>query len=225
LIGGFAVVNKGWRWTEWIILFFAVAAFLGGLGMKETYKKTILQRNAKKLGIQTPAGPSGVALLKFLFNVTFFRPIHMLYTEPIVIAWSLYIGFSFAVLYSFFAAFPYVYATAYGFDIQQIGMTFLSLAIGSILGSVTVILVDRLVYQRYHRAWIAGGADGKVPPERRLYAAMIGGFGLPIGLFWFAWTAKPDVHWISSVIAAVFIAWGNICVFVSGHLRLGSAIG
>lgn len=182
--------------------------------MKETYKKTILQSHAKKLGLETPAGPSGLPALKFLLHVTFFRPIHMLYTEPIVIAWSLYIGFSFAVLYSFFAAFPYVYATVYGFDLQQIGLTFISIAVGSILGSLAVILADRLIYQRRLVIKKSQGSLGARLPEHRLYAAMMGSFGLPVGLFWFAWTAKADTHWISSVIAAVFIAWGNLCIFV-----------
>ena len=183
--------------------------------MNETYKKTILQRHAKKLGLETPSGPAGLAALKFILNVTFFRPLHMLYTEPIVIAWSLYIGFSFGILYSFFAAFPYVYARVYGFDIQQIGLTFLSIAVGSILGSVTVILLDRLVYRRRYAVWRSQGAIGTLPPEHRLYAAMVGSISLPCGLFWFAWTARQDVHWISSVIAAVLIAWGNLCIFVS----------
>jgi len=144
----------------------------------------------------------------------------MLYTEPIVIVWSIYIAFNFAVLYSFFAAFPFVYTNVYGFDIQQIGLTFISLAIGSISASATVILVDRLWYQKLHASRNSKWTSGVVPPEYRLYAAMIGSFGLPVGLFWYAWTAKADIHWISSVIAASFIAWGNLCVFMSGLLYL-----
>jgi hypothetical protein len=29
-----------------------------------------------------------------------------------------------------------------------------------------------------------------------------------VGLFWFGWTANPEVHWIAPVIAAVFIGAG-----------------
>lgn len=212
LIGGFAVVNKGWRWTQWIILFFAVATFIAALPMKETYKKTIVQRHAKKVGAAPAPGPAGLAALKFLLHVTFLRPVQMLYSEPIVIAWSLYIGFAFAVLYSFFASFPYVYSTVYGFSIEQVGLTFISIAIGSLLGSVSVILVDRLVYQKQA---VKGKMSGeRVPPEQRLHAAMMGSVLLPLGLFWYGWTAREGVHWLSSVIAAVFIAWGNLCIFV-----------
>lgn len=182
--------------------------------MQETYKKTILAKRARKLGAGPPPGPSGLTAMKFLLNVTFIRPLHMLYSEPIVIAWSLYIGFSFAVVYSFFAAFPYVYTSAYGFNVKENGLTFLSIAVGSILGSVHVILVDRIQYRKKFAAWKAQGRTEKFPPEHRLYAAMAGSFGLPIGLFWFAWTARNETHWIVSVIASVFTAWGNMCIFV-----------
>lgn len=193
--------------------------------MRETYKKTILQRHAKAQGVEVAPGPSGLAALKFVFYITFLRPIHMLFTEPIVIAWSIYIAFNFGVLYSFFAAFPFVYSTVYGFDIQQIGLTFISLAIGSVLGCLSVILVDRLWYQKLHASKDSKWNNGLVPPEHRLYAAMIGTFLLPVGLFWYAWTARHDIHWISSVIAAVFIAWGNLCVFVSEVLSVFEIVG
>jgi hypothetical protein len=206
-LGGFAVAAKGWRWTQWIILFFTVFAFILALGMQETYKKIIVARAAKEAGNTPP--------LKLLFQVTLLRPARMLYSEPIVIAWSLYIGFTFAVLYSFFAAFQYVYATVYGFDIQQIGLTFIPIAVGSLLGSLTVIFIDRMIYQKRHAAWKAQGNTGRLAPEQRLHASMVGGFGLPVGLFWFAWTARPEIHWISSQIAAAVIAWGNMCICVS----------
>ena len=188
--------------------------------MRETYKKIILARAAKKAGDPPPPGPSGLQALKFLFQVTLLRPTRMLYSEPIVIAWSLYIGFTFAVLYSFFAAFQYVYATVYGFDIQQIGLTFIPIAVGSLLGSITVILIDRLIYQKHHASWKAQGSIGRVAPEQRLHASMIGGLGFPVGLFWFAWTAKPEIHWISSLIAAAVIAWGNMCIVVGINLHV-----
>lgn len=214
VIGGYAVAGKDWRWTQWIILFFAVVAYIPALAMQETYKKTILLKRAKQMGSATPPGPAGIAALKFLLNVTLFRPLHMLYSEPIVIVWSLYIGFSFAVVYSFFAAFPFVYSTVYGFDVEENGLTFLSIAVGSVAGSVHVILVDRIQWRKRFVGWKARGTTEKCPPEYRLYAAMIGGFGLPIGLFWFAWTARRDTHWIVSVVAGVFTAWSNMCIFV-----------
>jgi hypothetical protein len=55
----------------------------------------------------------------------------------------------------------------------------------------------------------------QIPPEHRLYPSLIGSIGLPIGLFWFGWTARPGVSWASPAAAMIIFAWGNLCVFVS----------
>ena len=182
--------------------------------MEETYKKTILLKRAKSLGLETPKGPSGLAALKFLLHLTFFRPITMLVTEPIVIAWSSYIAFNFAVLYSFFAAFPLVFSSIYNFGPEQTGLTFLAIGVGCILATATFIIIDRLIYRKHHAQSHIQGHAGVVAPEHRLYAAMMGSIGIPFGLFWFAWTARKGIHWMSPVAAAVPFAWGNLCVFV-----------
>ena len=185
VIGGFAAQSKGWRWTQWPILFLSVAAFVYSLFMKETYKKIILQKRAKRLGIPPPpkTGPTGLAALKFLITVTLFRPVHMIFTEPIVGFFSLYIAFNFSVLFGFFDAFPIVFQGVYGFDLGSTGLTWLSVLIGCLLAVATVIMVDRLTYRKHY---ILASKEGRlVAPEHRLYMAMMGSLGLPIGLFWF----------------------------------------
>lgn len=55
-------------------------------------------------------------------------------------------------------------------------------------------------------------------PEHRLYAAMIGSIGLPVGIFWFAWSARMGVHWIVPILALIPFAWGYMLVFISAVL-------
>lgn len=43
---------------------------------------------------------------------------------------------------------------------------------------------------------------------------MLGSFGVTGGLFWFGWSARPNVHWIVPVLAGVSFGWGNLCIFV-----------
>ncbi|KAI9798717.1 MAG: hypothetical protein M1825_004999, partial [Sarcosagium campestre] len=234
VIGGFAAENKGWRWTQWTILFFAAFAIAVALPARETYKKAILERRAKRLGLAPPPrGPTGLAAIKFLLTVTILRPVSMLFTEPIVGFFSLYVAFNFSVLFGFFEAFPLVFGGVYHFTTGQVGLTFLAIGIGCILAFFTIVTIDRLVY---HPRFIAslnrgsgdssgsddaeGTAPGFVAPEHRLYAAMAGSTGLPVGLFWFAWTAREDVHWISPVLAAIPFAWGNLMVFMSSAMYL-----
>ena len=54
---------------------------------------------------------------------------------------------------------------------------------------------------------------------------MFGSLGVPVGLFWVAWTARPGVHWASPVVAAVPFAWGNLSVFTAAALYLVDVYG
>ena len=224
-VGGFTAQNKGWQWTLWTILFMMVPIYLYSLPMKETYKKMILQRRAKKLGIPPPAkvGPTGAAAIKFLITVTLFRPIYMIFNEPIVFFFSIYTAYAFSVLFGFFAAFPIVFEGVYHFSPGFSGLTFLALGLGCVIGVPTSIIISRIKYSKEYVNSIAEGRLGVVAPEHRLYAAMIGSFGLPLALFWFAWTARADIHWISPVLAT--IPFGNILIFTSAALYLVDVYG
>lgn len=225
-VGGFAAQYKGWRWTQWLILFLMVPCYISSLGMKETYKKIIMQRRAKRLDMAPPkTGPTGLAALNFIFTVTLFRPVKMLFTEPIVFFFSLYTGFNFSVIFGFFDAFPIVFQGVYGFDTGLGGLTFLGIGLGCCFGVVTAILVNRIWYHPEYLKSHKEGRLGVVAPEHRLYVAMMGSFGLPIGLFWFAWTARADIHWISPVLATIPFAWGNLCVFTAAALYLVDVYG
>jgi hypothetical protein len=213
-------VRKSWRWTQWTIIFFAIFSIALTLLASETYKKTILAKRAKKLGLPPPPSPfpNRSAKIKFLVTVTLLRPLHMLFTEPIVAFFSLYIAFNFAMLFTFFAAFPYVFEKVYHFNTEQSGLVFLAIGIGCVLGAVTVMICDWYFYQPRFRAAKGNGGNGVVAPEYRLYPALMGSVGLPIGLFWFAWTAREGVSWASPVVAAIPFAWGNMCVFIGEDL-------
>ena len=184
--------------------------------MKETYQKTILERRARLQGFALQqTGPRGFQAFKFLVTVTLLRPLRMLVVEPIVGFLSLYVAFNMSVLFGFFDAFPIVFEGVYHFDTGQTGLTFMGLGLGSCLGVLTFMLVDRYTYQKHYQTSLREGREGTVPPELRLYSGMMGSIALPIGLFWFAWTAK--IHWASPVCAAIPFGWGNFLVFVSSQ--------
>jgi hypothetical protein len=148
--------------------------------MRETYKPTILARRRKALDIAPPPSPFPTtgAKIKFLLTVTLTRPLHMLVAEPIVGFLSLYIAFNFGVLFTFFAAFPYIFSSVYGFSTEQSGLVFLAIGVGCILAIPTALVSDRFIYQKQFRLSHADGKNGVVAPEHRLYPAMWGSFGL-----------------------------------------------
>lgn len=135
----------------------------------------------------------------------------MLVAEPIVALLCLYIAAEFGTLFSFFAAIPYIFGTIYQFNLEQEGLVFVSIIIGCFLALITILLCDTFIYNRQ----TAQDQASSVAPEHRLYPAMIGSIGLPTGLFWYAWTARPSISWASAAAAVIIFAWGNLCIFVS----------
>ncbi|KAK4442301.1 major facilitator superfamily transporter [Podospora aff. communis PSN243] len=212
IIGSFVTNRKGWRWTQWTMLFFCAFCLLLILPFgRETFHPILLRRRTKALGHPTPPSPSHRERLRQFVTTTLFRPLTMLLTEPIVGLVCLYVSCEFATLFTFFAAVPFIFDRVYNFSVEQSGLVFISVVVGCVLGTLTILACDIFLYRKE----IPKHPPHQVPPEYRLYPAMIGSVGLPLGLFWLAWTARRDIHWASPVVAIVPFAWGNLCVFVS----------
>lgn len=217
LIGGFTMqTRKNWRWLMWIMLILTGPIYVAVLCSKETSKKQILKRRAKERGLPAPPKTPLTEALKILVTITLFRPIRMLFTEPIVASITVYNAFVFGVLFAFFESYPYVFMGVYGFTSAQVGLAFMGVFLGTWLAVVTFVAIDKTVYAQAKRR----APDGKPPPEERLYTSILGSFGIPISLFWFAWTARSDIHWSIPVLAGVPFGWGVVALFVSILLQL-----
>ncbi|KAI0022808.1 MFS multidrug transporter-like protein [Xylariomycetidae sp. FL0641] len=218
LVGGYTLDARGgdWRWLLWDSMLIAGPIGLLAIPSSETSKKIILARRAKKRGLPTPPKPPPAAALKMLFVVTLARPLQMLATEPIVLAWALYHSFVFGVLFAFFDSYPYIFITIYDFSAGEIDLAFLGIFIGILLAVVAFAIIDKTVYQKKKLAC----APEKPPPEARLYTSMMGAFGVPIALFWLAWTAGPDFHFLAPIAAGVPFGWGTVTLFLGGMTYL-----
>lgn len=196
--------------------------YLYSIPQVETYKKTILhKRNRTEKQARSPQRvkvglPSSAMIQRIIL-----KPFKMLFVEFIVLFMTIYMAFNFAVFYSFFAAFPYIFGGQYGFTSGQQGLTFISIALGCVIGFVAVVYIDRKTYPVLEVKY----GVGAVPPEFRLYGAMVGCTLNPVSLFWFGWTADKGVYWLSPVIAAVPFAVGNIMVYSSGALYIMDSYG
>ncbi|KAI9850243.1 MAG: hypothetical protein M1838_005969 [Thelocarpon superellum] len=212
LIGGFVVPATSWRWTQWVTLMISVAAYLLGIGQSETYGRQILARRARRHGQQARLAPaqSGVTLGQML-HTTLLTPLRMIVTEPIVIGTALYLGFNFAVIFSFISI-PVVLTATYGFTLQHVGLAFIAATVGALLAAGMSITMDRLT----HPHLMIRNHNGKVPIEYRLYPAMVGGFLITASLFWIAWTADPKIPSPSPILGTLLYVWGNMSVLISG---------
>ncbi|KAJ6160857.1 Major facilitator superfamily domain general substrate transporter [Penicillium chermesinum] len=144
--------------------------------------------------------------LLHMVQISLYRPVHMLFTEPVVFFFSLWVSFSWATLYLQFGSVPLVFETSYNFDLEQVGAVFTSMVVGVIIITLLSIWQDKLArkYKLFSDA-----------PESRLYFACGASVLLPIGLFWFGWTSYPSIHWISPALAVGCATMGIFSVYLA----------
>jgi hypothetical protein len=161
----------------WVMLMIGGVTAIATIFMKETSKEQILYKRARArhqvIHEKTPR------LFKKQLTISLTRPIIMMFTEPLVGYLSLYTGFAFAMVFSFLTSLPYVFIIVYGFDFRKIGLVFIAMMIGCLLGTVCFMGINLTLYKK-----AALRAGGKCSPEYRLYSAMLGSVLLPISLFW-----------------------------------------
>lgn len=217
IVGGFLAESEGWRWVEGLMaIFTGVLWIMGALLIPETYSPVILRRRAKKLSQMTGKVyksrmevEKGQKSLGSELKTAVSRPWVLLLREPIVLLLSIYMAIIYGTLYMMFAAFPIVYQQNRGWSEGVGGLAFIGVAVG-MMGAIAYTIPDN---NRYNR--IADQNGGKAPPEARLPPSMIGSVCLPLGLFWFAWTNYPSIHWSVSIIGTAPFGFGMVLVFLS----------
>lgn len=112
-----------------------------------------------------------------------------------------------------FSTFTYVFQEQYGFPTNSVGLTFLGIGIGSLLGLFAIGAVsDRMVKAKSKPR--PDTPSGTMQPEYRLPPLVVGAFFIPAGLFLYGWSAQYKTHWIVPIIGTAFIGIGNIAVFM-----------
>jgi MFS family permease len=144
----------------------------------------------------------------FLFSIV--RPTKMLFLSPIVFLLSLYVAIIYGYLYLLFTTISDVFETQYGFSQGSVGLSYLGIGIGSIIGLVTLgATSDRLLK---HLSEKNGGVK---KPEYRLPAMIPGSLFVPASLFIYGWTAYYKTHWIVPIIGTSFLGVGMLISFMT----------
>jgi MFS family permease len=207
---GFITERVLWRWvfyTQIISVGIILAVIISFFN--ETRGSVLLSRKAQAVnsyydklaenGLSTTkiryrvASDEARASLRHLLYLSLTTPFKLLFTEPVVFFFSLWIAFAWAVLYMTFDAIPLVFQTRHNFTVGEAGAVFAAICIGSIVGTILSICQERIA--RQHMPKLAS------TPEGRLYFACIQSALLPVGLFWFGWTSSSSIHWIVPVLA------------------------
>lgn len=217
IAGGFLGEQAGWRWVEGMMaIFTGIVWIVNSLVIPETYAPYLLRHRAAVLSKKTGkvyiskvdvGRPHHTVTMQF--KIALLRPWVLLFKEPIVLLTSIYMAIIYGTLYLCFAAFPIVFQQGRGWSPGVGGLAFVGIAVGMIFAVVGTIMDQK----RYMRA--AEAAGGYAPPEARLPPTLVGSILIPVGLFWFAWTNGPDVHWIVCIIGSAVFATGLVLVFLS----------
>ncbi|KAI0102475.1 putative MFS transporter [Nemania sp. FL0031] len=225
VIGGFVTQYLGWRWTFWLVLILAgVVSILAVFLMRETFEPVLLERKTAKLRKST--GNDQLQPRTYNKDLTpgqrlrraIVRPMKMLILSPIVLLLSIYGAFMFGLTYLLFTTFPAVFEETYGFAPGISGLAYLGLGVGMIISiGLFAFLSDKLLHQPH------GGTVAR--PELRLILMIWSSPTVPIGFFWYGWSAESHNPWIVPILGTLVIGSGAFLILLPGQLYLVDAFG
>ncbi|KAK4543722.1 hypothetical protein LTR36_005367 [Oleoguttula mirabilis] len=216
-IGGFIDMSYlGWRWTEYLVAIMGFAGFGLSLSfLEETYppiilvnKASELRRRTKNWGIHAKQEEIEIDFRE-LVEKNLSRPMRMLFTEPIVLALSIYMAFVYGLLYLFLTFYPIVFQKIHGMNKGVGSLPYFGMILGELIAGLYMVLLQ----PSYNRKL---AANNNIPiPEWRMPPAIIGGVLFALGLFWFGWTGyRADIHWIAPTLSGLFTGFGIMSIFL-----------
>jgi MFS family permease len=196
---------------------FVLSIFL----LRETNAAVLLSRKAARLRKET--GNSALVSKmdrgltpRQLFLRAIVRPTKLLILSPIVLLLALLCAFVFGLLFLLFTTFPAVFQEQYHFSAGISGLSYLGVGIGMTSSlAVFATLSDKL--QK------ASGPAAK--PEERLKPMIWIMPLVPIGIFWYGWSADQETHWIVPIIGTFFFGFGVLWVIMPTQLYLVDVFG
>ncbi|CAH0021311.1 unnamed protein product [Clonostachys rhizophaga] len=236
LVSGAVVDHLGWRWVFYIqactVGFTTLIIFVF---FQETRSNVVLRKKCRAMNNAISENTSATWLQfqsemeerKFNISIvwrSFAFPLQLLATESIVFWFSAWASFAWAILYMQFSSIGIVFRDVYGFNSTQVGAVYVAVVVGSTIACLLAIFQEPIT----HKFW----PSRMTSPEGRLLPPGILSALLPIGLFWFGWTATPSVHWISPTLAIGSCTIGIFSIYLAGfnyladsyHLYASSAL-
>ena len=161
------------------------------------------------------------ASIAVMIYTSLYRPFHLLLTEPVVFFFSLWISFSWGVLYLLFTAIPLVFEAVHGFSLSQANAVFAAVSVGAIISTILSITQEKLALKYANperRTFFA-------TPEGRLFFCCVQSALLPIGCFWFGWTSYPSIPWIVPTLAVSCVTMGIFSIYLAVFNYLADSYG
>ncbi|KAG1741322.1 multidrug resistance protein 4 [Suillus lakei] len=224
VMGGFIAESVGIQYVFYVIVATCgVAAVLGILLMRESYAPVIrLRREKTYLELENTATTHpAFTMNKWAYLwINLKRPIMIMTGSFICFILSLYMALMYGIYYLMFTTFPDVFSNVYHFSIGTGGLPYIGIGIGFL--SATIFgakLCDKTYYIRTPRC-LAVKNGGKGKPEMRVPALIFGSLFVPVGLFWYGWSAQAKVHFMMPIIGAAIFGFGIMTASLAIQLYL-----
>ncbi|KAJ5355655.1 Major facilitator superfamily domain general substrate transporter [Penicillium concentricum] len=207
IYAGFIDQALGWRWLEGIQgLANIPLGIVIAICLPETRGSVCLSKRAKKIrqstgddrfvthnDIEAPG-------LKHMLHNSSVKAVKMLFTEPVVFAFGLWISFAWFLTFLFLSVIPITFQEKRGWNEGVSGLPYISLCLGTTIG----FGLNFLQIRKYKS--LTSDPNIEIAPEARLYGALCGAVWLPI---------VRGSPWIGPVIGLALITIGIFFIFES----------
>ncbi|THH31632.1 hypothetical protein EUX98_g2527 [Antrodiella citrinella] len=222
IAGGYITQTVGYKYI--FVVIGGLSAFAGVVGipiLHETYAPVIRLRIAKKAADPEKAAAHhphlvashGQAMHVLWVNLT--RPFILLTRSFVCFLLSLYMALQYGFYYLMFSTFPKLFTETYGFKPGPSGLAYLGLGVGFFISTVFGGQVGDYMYQK-----MSANNGGKGKPEFRIPALIFGSLFVPVGLFWYGWSAQAATHWIVPILGTGIFGFGMMATYLPIQLYL-----
>lgn len=226
LIGGFVTEYLGWRWTNWLVMILGGLAWLFASLIPETYAPIILKKMAEQKRKETGDDMWWCRYdikqsVRESLKINLSRPFTLLWNEPILWFWDLYIAIVYGILYLCFVAYPIIFSQHRGWSPGFTGLAFSGIGLGTMITICSEPLQRRIINRHPKEE-----ETGQPAPEAQVEMICIAALLVPIGQLMFSWTCYPvTIHWIWPILAGVPFGAGNGLVFIYAGNYVAGAYG
>ena len=149
-----------------------------------------------------------------VLRAAFVRPFKMFFRSPMVPLLGVYTTVFTSYLNILFATLGTVFEQVYGFTSGQSGLAYLGMALGFIIGLLSIGYYSDWYVLRMERK------HGARKPAYRLPPLILGSLMLPAGFIWYGWPIEYHVHWLTSIFGSGLIAVGAMYSYMPVQMYL-----
>ncbi|PBP23564.1 major facilitator superfamily transporter [Diplocarpon rosae] len=215
IAGGFITQNTTWRWVfHATTIADGLIQVMGFFFLQETYPPVLLDR--KKKAMMNETGNEALhtefdrpdRTISTSLQISLLRPFKLLFTQIIVQVLALYMAYLYGITYLVLSTFPGLWENEYNESVGIGGLNYISLGVGFFIGTQVSAPCQDRIYRTLKKR-----NNGVGKPEFRVPLMLPGALLVPIGLFWYGWSAQVHTHWIMPNIGAAIFSAGTIVGF------------